>query len=217
MIQVFRDAWRETTQMGNPAAGERMKHGCCCWLVLLTSMVVPSSATCAVDFPPDADAKPAAASPMPAAKAAAKFRVPAGFRVTTFAAEPDVCNPVAMAWDARGRLWIAENYTYSDQTQKFDLRLRDRVLIFEDTDGDGRFDRRTVFTEEVQRLASVELGFGGVWLLCPPQLQFIPRGDRAAGHSRGRTRADPRRPLALSTATKALRGRLSWHDQPVGT
>ena len=77
----------------------------------------------------------------------------------------------------RGRLWIAENYTYAEQTQTFDLRLRDRVLIFEDADGDGRFDRRTVFTDDVQMLASVELGFGGVWLLCPPQLLFVPDRD----------------------------------------
>jgi hypothetical protein len=116
--------------------------------------------------------EPAATEPIPATKAAAGFRVPEGFQVSVFAAEPDVRNPIAMAWDTRGRLWIAENYTYSDQTQKFDLRFRDRVLIFEDAEGDGRFDRRTVFTEDVQRLASVELGFGGVWLLCPPQLLF---------------------------------------------
>ena len=86
-------------------------------------------------------------------------------------------NPVAMAWDTRGRLWVAENYTYSDSTQKFDLRLRDRVLILEDADGDGRVDKRTVFTDDVQRLGSVELGFGGVWLLCPPQLLFVPDRD----------------------------------------
>ena len=113
-------------------------------------------------------------APMSATLAAAGFRVPEGFHVSVFAAEPDVQNPIAMAWDTRGRLWVAENYTYAERTQRFDLRLRDRVLIFEDTDGDGRFDRRTVFTDEVQMLASVELGFGGVWLLCPPQLLFVP-------------------------------------------
>ena len=82
-----------------------------------------------------------------------------------------------MAWDRRGRLWVAENYTYADQSERFDLRLRDRVLIFEDTDGDGRADRRTVFTDDVQRLGSVELGLGGVWLLCPPRLLFVPDRD----------------------------------------
>lgn len=121
--------------------------------------------------PPDTER--ASTKALPPAAAAAGFRLPEGFKVTTFAAEPVVRNPVAMAWDSRGRLWIAENYTYSDLERKFDLRLRDRVLIFEDADGDGRFDRRSVFTDEVQRLASVELGFGGAWLLCPPQLLFL--------------------------------------------
>ena len=43
------------------------------------------------------------------------------------ASEPDVAKPVAMAWDERGRLWIAENYTYAERTQRFDLALRDRA------------------------------------------------------------------------------------------
>ncbi len=50
--------------------------------------------------------------PMPAEEAAAKMRVPEGFRVSLFAAEPEVQTPIAMAWDAKGRLWVAENYTY---------------------------------------------------------------------------------------------------------
>jgi len=54
-----------------------------------------------------------------------------------FAAEPDVQNPIAMSWDARGRLWIAENYTYAERAKRFELGLRDRILIFEDKGGDG--------------------------------------------------------------------------------
>ena len=126
------------------------------------------------DFPAPHDTEPASEGPMAADKAAAAFRVPPGFGVTVFAAEPDVRNPIAMAWDTRGRLWIAENYTYAERTKKFDLTLRDRVLIFDDRDGDGRFDRRTVFTDGPQRLISLELGLGGAWLLCPPQLLFVP-------------------------------------------
>jgi putative heme-binding domain-containing protein len=118
-----------------------------------------------------------AARPMSPDEAARGFRVPDGFQVTVFAAEPDVQNPIAMAWDARGRLWIAENYTYADRTKKFDLSLRDRVLIFEDVDGDGRFDKRTVFTDDVQMLTSIAIGFGGAWLMTPPQLLFIPDRD----------------------------------------
>lgn len=115
--------------------------------------------------------------PFPAEQAAATMQLPAGFQVTVFAAEPDVQNPIGMAWDDHNRLWIAENYTYSDRRQRFDLSLRDRVLIFEDTDNDGRADRRRVFTDNVQMLTSVEVGRGGVWLMCPPRLLFIPDAD----------------------------------------
>src|SRR5437763_791716 len=145
--------------------------------ILLAFGTIASSPAANEDFPPPRNTEPSATGRLPAPAAVAGFRAPAGFRVTVFAAEPDVQNPIAMAWDRRGRLWVAENYTYAEQTQKFDLRLRDRVLILEDADGDGRFDRRTVFTDQVQRLASVELGFGGVWLLCPPRLLFLPDRD----------------------------------------
>src|SRR5204862_6756768 len=111
---------------------------------------------------------------MSAAQAVKKMRLPPGFKATLFAAEPDVQNPIAMAWDARGRLWVAENYTYAERARKFDLNLRDRILIFEDKNGDGRFDARKVFTDEVQMLTSIEIGRGGVWAICPPQVLFIP-------------------------------------------
>lgn len=117
-----------------------------------------------------------AAPPSPQ-ESLAKLKLPPGFMATVFAAEPEVRNPIALAWDARGRLWIAENYTYAERPIKFDLQLRDRILIFEDHDGDGRFDSRKVFTEETQRLTSMELGHGGVWAMCPPQLLFIPDRD----------------------------------------
>ena len=126
------------------------------------------------DFPTPRNTEPDPSLVMPAAKAAASFRVPEGFHVQVFAAEPDVQNPIGLAWDGRGRLWVAENYTYAERSAKFDLSHRDRVLIFEDRDGDGEFDRRTVFTDDVQMLTSIEHGAGGAWLLCPPQLLFVP-------------------------------------------
>jgi putative membrane-bound dehydrogenase-like protein len=112
---------------------------------------------------------------MPPAVAARGFRVPDGFSVRVFAAEPEVRNPIAMAWDGRGRLWVAENYTYAESPKKFDLGLRDRVLIFSDR-GDGKPERK-VFIDTVQRLTSVEVGLGGVWLMCPPRLLFVPDRD----------------------------------------
>ncbi len=115
-----------------------------------------------------------AAMPMPAADAAAAMQLPDGFHVDVFASEPDVQNPIAICWDQKNRLWVAENYTYAERTQRFDLSLRDRVVILADTDNDGRADSRKVFADNAQMLTSVEVGRGGVWLMCPPQLLFIP-------------------------------------------
>jgi putative membrane-bound dehydrogenase-like protein len=153
-----------------------MNHRASSWTFILACALMSSRAA-GDDFPELPDTEKSSTKALPAADAAAGFRVPDGFKVTVFASEPEIRNPIAMAWDARGRLWVAENFTYSEFEQKFNLRLRDRVLIFEDADGDGRFDKRTVFTDEVQMLTSVELGFGGVWLMCPPNLLFLPDRD----------------------------------------
>ncbi|PNY38710.1 hypothetical protein C2E31_01995 [Rhodopirellula baltica] len=147
-------------------------------LALATRIVIPvvSINRChADDFPEvynnEADKD---AEPMDASLAAKTMRLPAGFSATVFASEPDVRNPIAMAWDDRQRMWVAENYTYSDRTQHFDLALRDRVIILNDSDGDGHAEQRSVFLDNVQMLTSVEVGRGGVWLMCPPQLLFVP-------------------------------------------
>jgi putative membrane-bound dehydrogenase-like protein len=144
----------------------------------LVALALVASAP-AADFPsPFNSGENPANPPVSGEDAAATMRLPDGFKATVFAAEPDVQNPIGMAWDARGRLWIAENYTYAERRTKFEMRLRDRVLVFEDGNGDGRFSSRRVFTDEVQKLTSVEVGHGGVWLMCPPQLLFIPDRDQ---------------------------------------
>ncbi len=147
------------------------------YLVVALVLAVPL-ATFGDDFPQPYNTEPDQSGPMSPSAAAAGFKMPADFRVQVFASEPEVQNPIAMAWDARGRLWIAENYTYAERKLKFESGLRDRVLIFSDLDGDGRADRRQVFTDDVQRLSSIAIGRGGVWLMCPPQLLFFPDGNR---------------------------------------
>ena len=112
--------------------------------------------------------------PMPATEVIAKSKLPPGFQMTVFAAEPDVQQPISMATDARGRLWVAENYTYSETKVGYHKDLRDRIVVFEDADNDGRFDKRTVFWDGAERLTSVEVGLGGVWALALPNLFFIP-------------------------------------------
>jgi putative membrane-bound dehydrogenase-like protein len=107
------------------------------------------------------------------------IQLPPGFKLAAFAQEPDVQNPISLTTDERGRLWVAENYSWAGARDgNFEPKLRDRIVILSDEDGDGRMDRRQVFWDQAERLTSVEVGFGGVWALCSPQLLFIPDKDR---------------------------------------
>ena len=117
------------------------------------------------------------ADPPSAEESANSFLLPDGVGVKVWAAEPTVQNPIGMAWDQKGRMWVAENYTYGSRKVRFDLSLRDRVVVLADEDGDGKADFRKVFTDKVQMLTSVEVGRGGVWLMCPPNLLFVPDAD----------------------------------------
>ncbi len=113
--------------------------------------------------------------PLPPAEAVKRFHAPPGFKVTLAAAEPDVGQPVAIAYDHRGRLWVAECNSYDGS--EFVEGPHDRILIFEDADGDRVFESRKVFAEGLSRLTGIELGFGGVWVTCAPNLAFIPDRD----------------------------------------
>ncbi|MEZ6034183.1 MAG: c-type cytochrome [Planctomycetaceae bacterium] len=100
------------------------------------------------------------------------IELPSGFNVTLFAGEPDVQQPICMDFDDRGRLWVAECYTYSGGP--YETRLQDRVVILEDTDGDGKHDSRKVFWDKGFMLTSLTWGFGGLWILHDGTLSFIP-------------------------------------------
>lgn len=129
------------------------------------------------DFPTPTNNQEETIPLTPPAKTIEMMHLPPGFKASLYASEPDVQQPIAMCWDERGRLWVAENYTYSDAKERFDMKLRDRILIFEDTKNTGHFDKRTVFYDNLQMLTSIERGFGGVYALCPPYLYFIPTKD----------------------------------------
>ncbi len=108
-------------------------------------------------------------------EAAKVMKLPEGFTVTLCAGEPDVRQPIAMALDDRGRLWVAEAYSYP--IRRKDSEAKDRILIFEDTKGTGKFDKRTVFYEGLNLVSGLEVGFGGVWVGAAPYLLFIPDRD----------------------------------------
>ncbi len=104
--------------------------------------------------------------------ARAAMTVPEGFHVDLVASEPDVRQPIAMAIDDKGRLWVAEAFTYP--VREAGEQGRDDIVVFEDQDGDGRFEKRTVFLEHLDLVSGLEVGFGGVWIGAAPYLLFVP-------------------------------------------
>src|SRR6266496_539626 len=124
------------------------------------------------EVPPTDNIKFAGLAPEAAAK---EMTLPPGFQATLFAGEPDVKQPIAFAIDDRGRLWVAEAYTYPIRAKEGEGK--DRILIFEDTNGDGKFDKRTVFLAQLNLVSGLEVGFGGVWIGAAPYLMFVPVSD----------------------------------------
>ncbi len=111
-------------------------------------------------------------------QAVAKMTVPAGFEVKLYASEPAITQPMAFCWDDRGRLWVAENRDYETRRTGFSGFGDSRILILEDTDGDGKMDTRKVFLEGIPFPAALAWGFDGLWLGAPPNLLFVPDRNR---------------------------------------
>ena len=114
-------------------------------------------------------------------------RVPVGFRLELFASEPDIVNPVSIAWDEQGRLWVAETVDYPNELTD-DRQGRDRIKILEDTDGDGRCDKVTVFADGLNIPTSIVPSNGGIIIAHAPDFLFLKDTD-------GDDRADVRQVL----------------------
>ena len=82
------------------------------------------------------------------AEAVAKMSIPEGFDVSIFAAEPDIAEPIAFCFDDLGRMWVAENLNYRTRRQHTNDQVS-RIQILEDTDGDGVFDKKKMFTDKL--------------------------------------------------------------------
>jgi putative membrane-bound dehydrogenase-like protein len=92
--------------------------------------------------------------PLDPAESQKHFVTPVQFEVKLFAAEPQIRRPICMNWDERGRLWIAETVDYPNNLQR-DGAGNDRIVICEDTDGDGMADKFIVFADKL----SIPTGF----------------------------------------------------------
>jgi putative membrane-bound dehydrogenase-like protein len=105
-------------------------------------------------------------------EAAKVMSLPQGFKIQLAAAEPDIIRPISFTIDFKGRLWVVEGHTYPIPAKEGEGK--DRILIFEDTDGDGTLDSRKVFLENLNLVSGIEIGMGGVWLCAAPYLLFVP-------------------------------------------
>lgn len=109
------------------------------------------------------------------------------FEVSLFASEPEIVNPIWLAWDARGRLWTAETVDYPNQLQP-EGEGRDRIRIIEDTNGDGHADKFTVFVGQLSIPTGFVFANGGVIVIHSGRTEFFRDTD-------GDDRADERRVL----------------------
>jgi putative membrane-bound dehydrogenase-like protein len=114
--------------------------------------------------------------PVEPAESVKHMALPHGFTAKLFAAEPDIAKPICLAWDHRGRLWIAETTDYPNNRQPSD-QGHDRIKICEDTDGDGRADKFTVFAENLSIPTSIAFARGGVIVHQLPETLFLKDSD----------------------------------------
>lgn len=141
-------------------------------------------------------------------EALAKMTYPEGFTVDLLACEPDLVQPIAFCWDERGRLWVVEGNTYPkragnpptprpDDDPHLDILTKeesaglfegkDRIVIFSDEDGDGTYETRKVFLDNLNLVSGIEVGFGGVYIGAAPYFLHVPldaSGEKPAGPPR---------------------------------
>ena len=99
--------------------------------------------------------------PFPPAESLKLAQVPPGFELSLFAAEPDIINPIHIGWDARGRAFVIETIDYPNNLQAGNIG-HDRIKICEDTNGDGRADKFTVFADKLSVPTTLVFANGGV-------------------------------------------------------
>lgn len=106
-----------------------------------------------------------------------KFTLPAGYEINLFASEKDfpVEKPVAMNFDARGRLWVATMPTYPQYYPG--IPVHDKIIILEDTDLDGKADKHTVFADDLYLPLGFEFGNGGIYVSQEPDILFLKDTD----------------------------------------
>ncbi len=158
---------------------------------IVCCFIFGAAAIKAADLP---EKKPPAL-PLPPAEAEKSFKLPEDLEIKNVLAEPVISQPLHISFDERGRLWLVE---YRQYPEPAGLKIvsrdnywrniydrvppappnhfpgADRISIHEDADGDGTYEKHSVFVEGLSLVTSVARGRGGVWVLNPPYLLFYP-------------------------------------------
>lgn len=139
--------------------------------------------------------------PLPAEESLKHFITPVGFAVELFAADPEIGKPLAMNWDERGRLWLCETLDYPNDLQE-PTKGRDRIRICEDTNGDGRADKFTIFAEGLSIPTAITFYRGGAIVQDGTQTVYLKDTD-------GDDKADLRKVLITGWALGDTHGGVS--------
>ncbi|MBB3207420.1 putative heme-binding domain-containing protein [Rhodopirellula rubra] len=103
------------------------------------------------------------------------FELLPGYEVNLFASDPMLANPIHMHWDSRGRLWVACSWAYP-QLKPGEV-ANDKIIILEDTDGDGAADKSTVFADGLYLPTGIEFANGGCYVAQSPDVFFLKDTD----------------------------------------
>ena len=133
---------------------------------LLLFLLVPAVAE-------DEERPVATTAAMDPAETAGNMKMLPGFKIESIVGEPEITQPIAFTMDDRGRLWVLEGTNYPNSPGE----PKDRIIVLEDADGDGAFEKKSVFWDKAHFSSGIAVGFGGVWLGSPPNLLFIPDGN----------------------------------------
>ena len=104
------------------------------------------------------------------------IQVPAGFSLELFASEPDIIKPISFTFDERGRLWVIEAKNYPNDVRNGEPG-DDRIKIVEDTNGDGKADKFTVFADHLNLATSLTFANGGIIVAAAPHMLFLKDTD----------------------------------------
>src|SRR6266581_2627994 len=140
---------------------------------VLTSLLGLSSATLFAAEPQVDPSQLPRVPPTASDQALSTFRLKPGFRIELVAAEPLVVDPIALSFDENGRLYVLEMRDYPERRAE----KLGRVRLLEDTDGDGRFDKSTVFASELPWPTAVICWNGGVFVGATPDILYFKDHD----------------------------------------